>query len=128
MSGNDLILLVFYVNDILFIGSLVKLIFSIKAILETTFEMNTLGNGSIVLYLKAQLVQVPQGIFMTQRSSCKQTMEPFNMIHTHAVKTPMVERPRLFNDMKEELVDATLCWSTMSNYSIRLSHVLTSRT
>jgi hypothetical protein len=88
------------VDDILLIGSSIDFIFSTKDLLEQTFEMSDIGDGTVALYLKAECVQVPKGIFMLQRGYCKQILETFGMLDAHAVCTPMVERPRLLTNMQ----------------------------
>jgi hypothetical protein len=105
---GHVIIIALYVDDLLITGSSLDLILSIKRQLETTFEMSDMGDGTVALYLKAECVQVPKGIFMTQRGYCKQILETFGMSHTHPVTTPMLARPKLFTNMQEDTVDPTL--------------------
>jgi hypothetical protein len=109
------------VDDILLTGSCSDLIFSTKNLLEATFEMSDIGDGTVALYLKAECVQVPAGIFMSQRGYYKQILETFGLLDTHDVSTPMVERPHLLSNMQQELVDPTL-YRSMVGKLLHLTH------
>jgi hypothetical protein len=113
--------LALYVDDILITGSSSSLIFSTKALLEATFEMSEIGDGTVALYLKAECIHVANGIFMSQRGYCHQILETFGMLDAHAVSTPMVERPRLLSNMQEDFVDPTL-YRSMVGKLLYLTH------
>jgi hypothetical protein len=99
-STTATLLLALYVDDILLTGSSISQIMSVKAHLESSFEMSELGDGIFALYLKAKLAQVPSGIFMTQRGYCRQILETFGLFAAHPVSTPMVDKPRLISNMQ----------------------------
>jgi hypothetical protein len=119
--NSDVVLLALYIDDILLTGSSSDLILSIKCQLEIHFEMSDMGDGTVALYLKVELVQVPSGIFMTQRGYCKKILETFNMLDAHGVSTPMVDRPHLLTDMQEDFVDPTL-YRSMVGKLLHLTH------
>ena len=78
--------------DVIFLTSTsIDLILAIKRLLKTTFEMSEIGDRIVALYLQAECVHVPQGIFMSQRGYCQQILELFGMQDTHLVSTPMIE-------------------------------------
>jgi hypothetical protein len=70
-STTAIILIALYVDDILLTRSSVLAITSVKDRLETSFEMSEFSDGTIALYLQAELAQVPSGIFITQRGYCR---------------------------------------------------------
>jgi hypothetical protein len=61
--------------------------------------MSEFGEGNIIVYLKAELVHIPDGIFMTQRCYVKQTLELFGLSDFHLVATLMIEKSKLTLDM-----------------------------
>jgi hypothetical protein len=68
---GHIVIIALYIDDMLFTSSSTNLIISTKCLLETNFEMSDIGDGTIVLYLKAECIHVPQGIFMPQRGYYK---------------------------------------------------------
>jgi hypothetical protein len=120
-TETTIILIALYVDDILLTGSSTSAITTVKDRLESSFEMSELSDGTIVLYLKAELVQVPSGIFMTQRGYCCQILETFGLFTAHPVSTPMVDKPRLLSNMQEDLVDPTL-YRSMVGKLLHLTH------
>jgi hypothetical protein len=118
---QDLIIIALYVDDLLLIGSSVDSILSVKQKLETTFEMSDIGDGTMALYLKAEIIEVPKGIFMTQWGYCKQILETFGMTQTTPVTTPMLAKPKLFTNMEEDTVDPTL-YRSMVGKLLYLTH------
>jgi hypothetical protein len=121
IQGDHIIILALYVDDMLLTGSSTALIMSTKKLLEENFEMSDIGDGTVAMYLKAECINLPTGIFMTQRGYCRQILELFSMLDAHAVSTPMVERPRLLTDMQEDLVDPTL-YRSMVGKLLHLNH------
>ena len=99
-EGDQTVILALYVDDILLTGSSIELILSTKSVLETTFEMSEIGDGTIALYLQVECICIPQGIFMSQRGYCRQILEQFGMMNVHQVATPMIEYPRLVSNMQ----------------------------
>jgi hypothetical protein len=99
-TNTTLIIIALYVDDILLTSSSTELIFSTKDFLEQTFEMSDIGDGTVALYLKAECIQVPDRIYISQRGYCKQILETFGMLDAHASSTPMVKRPRLLSNMQ----------------------------
>ena len=53
-KGSEVVILALYVNDILPTGSSIPLIHSTKSLLETTFEMSKIRDGTGALYLQAE--------------------------------------------------------------------------
>ena len=86
------------------LGNCLQWINWFKAQLEDMFEKSELGEGNVTLYLNAEFIQTPHGIFLTQRGYAPQTLETFNLQDTQSASTPMVERLKLKTDMNEEFV------------------------
>jgi hypothetical protein len=55
--------------------------------------MSELDEGNIIVYLKVELVYIPNGIFMALRCYVKQTLELFGLSNCHPAATPMIENP-----------------------------------
>ena len=108
-------MIVLYVDDLLLTGNNHKWIDWFQKQLEQKFEMSESGNGDVTLYLKAEYVQVREGIFMSQRGYAHQILECFDMLECQPLATPMVERPRLEPDMGEEEVDSTFYRKIVGN-------------
>ena len=119
--GHDIVLLALYVDDILLTGSSSQLCSSIKSLLETNFEMSEMSDGSVTLYLKAELLQVSSGVFIIQRGYCKQVLETFGLLNSNPISTPMAERPRLMSNMQEDSIDPTL-YRSMVGKLLHLTH------
>jgi hypothetical protein len=120
-TETAIILIALYVDDILLTRSSASAITMVKDCLESSFEMSKLSDGTIALYLKTELVQVPSGIFMIQRGYCCQILETFGLFTAHPVSTPMVDRPCLLSNMQEDLVDPTL-YRSMVGKLLHLTH------
>lgn len=83
--------------------------------------MSELENEDVTLYLKAECVQVREGIFMSQRGYPRHILECFDMLECQALATPMVERPRLEPDIGEEEVDS-IFYEKIIGKLIHLTH------
>jgi transposase InsO family protein len=106
-DGHKILVLTLYVDDLLFTGNCISWINWFKLQLESQFEMSELGEGDLTLFLKAECIKVPNGIFLTQRAYVHQVLELFGMLNCQPVNTPMLEKLKLLTDMQEEPVDPT---------------------
>jgi hypothetical protein len=120
-QGEKILLLALYVDDLLFTSNCDKWINWFKQQLESRFEMSELNEGEITLYLKAESVQVPDGIFLTQRGYAWKVLEQFEMTGCSPVSTPMVEKLKLATDMSQPYVDPTYYRSIVRSL-IQLEH------
>jgi hypothetical protein len=68
-------ILVLYVDDLLFIGSNKERITWLKLQLKNMFEMINLGN--LRLYLGVEFIKLNKGIFMTSKDYVNITLEKF---------------------------------------------------
>lgn len=80
-----------------------------------------MSDGSVTLYLKAELLQVSSGVFITQRGYCKQVLETFDLLNSNPISTPMEERPRLISNMQDDSIDPTL-YRSMVGKLLHLTH------
>lgn len=84
--------MVLYVDDLLFASNCEKWRRWFKHQFESRFEMSKMNEGEVTLYLKEKLIQVPKGIFLTQKAYAWQALVQFEMENYVAVSTPMIER------------------------------------
>jgi hypothetical protein len=64
--------------------------------------MSELGEGDLILFLKAECIKVPSGIFLTQRAYAKQVLGLFSMHDCQSIAIPMLKKLKLLTDMGEE--------------------------
>jgi hypothetical protein len=118
---GKIIVLALYVDDLLFSGNCIYWINFFKTQLESKFEMSELNEGDVIFYLRAESIQVPGGIFLTQRGYAKKLLETFGMQEYSPVSTPMVEKLKLQTDMRQPQVDPTNYRSIVDSL-IQLGH------
>ena len=75
--GNHLIILVFYVDDIILIGSDPKIITHVKSSPKQNFEMLDLGH--LHYFLGLQVLQTKEGIFLSQSKYAYDLLRHFHM-------------------------------------------------
>jgi hypothetical protein len=108
----------------MFTGNNANWISWFKTQLEKHFELSELGEGNTSVYLKTELIHIPEGIFMTQRCYVKQTLDLFGLSGCQPAITPtMVEKPKLALDTQHEYTDPTLYRSMVG----KLTHLTHSR-
>jgi hypothetical protein len=74
-ENNKIIILVLYVDELLFIGSNKEIITWLKLQLENMFEMIKLGN--LRFYLVVEFIKLNKGIFMTLKDYVTRILENF---------------------------------------------------
>lgn len=60
----------------------------------------------MIIYFKAEIIKVRQGLFMIQQNYALQVICYFNLEGCQFVSTPMVERLKLTIGMNEDTVDS----------------------
>ena len=86
-DGNDLIVLVLYVDDMLLTGSCELKIEELKADLQQAFEIKNLGHLSY--YLGIQFVSVEGGIIMHQEKYIEKLLHRFGFEDCKPISTPV---------------------------------------
>jgi hypothetical protein len=106
VEGNDLLIIVVYVDDIIFgnYSELMSKKFSIA--LQQEFEMSMLGGLS--LFLGLQIHQSERGIFISQRKYLKEILKKFGMENCAPLSTPMTTSCKLNKDDDAPKIDQTM--------------------
>ena len=86
-AGTDIILVQIYIDDIVFSSSNVKLCEDFVSAMQGEFEMSM--NGELSFFLRLQVKQSKEGIFICQSKYCKVILKKFEMEACKATTTPM---------------------------------------
>ncbi|GJW71213.1 retrovirus-related pol polyprotein from transposon TNT 1-94 [Tanacetum coccineum] len=105
-TGNDLLLVQIYVDDIIFASTNTALCNEFANLMTTKFKMSMMGQMSFFLGL--QISQSPRGIFLNQSKYASEIIKKCGLLTNDFVNTPMVEKNKLDEDLQETPVDATL--------------------
>lgn len=111
-DSNKILILLLYVDDLLFTGSCFARISWFRNQLKTRFDISPLGEGT----------RVNDGIFMSQNRYIEQCLQFFGISNSQSVTTPMVQRPQLLLEDDEE-VDPTVYRRHIGEL-IQLTHTL----
>nr|GEU79049.1 hypothetical protein [Tanacetum cinerariifolium] len=104
-TGNDLLLVQNYVDDIIFSSTNTAMCNKFANQMTTKFKMSMMGQMSIFLGL--QISQSPRGIFINQSKYTSKIVKKYGMPSSDYVDTPMVEKSKLDVDLQGKPVDAT---------------------
>jgi len=105
-EDNHQIIIVIYVDDIIFGGSKDEMCKDFANQMQTEFEMSMIGELSYFLGL--QVNQLKNGIFISQIKYVKELLKKFTMEDCKPVSTPMTIGCKLSKDDKLPLVDQTI--------------------
>ncbi|GJR04742.1 retrovirus-related pol polyprotein from transposon TNT 1-94, partial [Tanacetum coccineum] len=105
-SGNDLLLLQIYVDDIIFASTNTAMCNGFANQMTTKFKMSMTGQMSFFLGL--QISQSPKGIFINQSKYASEIIKKYGMLTSDFVDIPMVEKSKLDEDIQGKPVNATL--------------------
>jgi hypothetical protein len=83
--------------------------------------MSELGEGNLTLFLKAKCIRVSSSIFMTKKVYATQILDLFGMLFCQHVATSMLDKLKLFTNMKGEPVDPTY-YRCLVGQLIHLTH------
>jgi hypothetical protein len=119
--GENQLIVVVYVDDIIFGGSMNKMCQEFAIEMQKEFEMSMLGELSFFLGL--QISQFDKGIFISQTKYIKEMLKKFRMEDCAPVNTPMVTGCKLSKDDESLEENQTLYRSMIGN----LLYVMTSR-
>lgn len=95
--------LVVYVDDILFSGDDVSELISLRSFLDSQFKIKDLG--TLHHFWGLEISQHPQGYLMTQQKYATDLIAEFNCQHFTLVLTPLDSSSKLVLDMGEPLTD-----------------------
>jgi hypothetical protein len=101
--GNDFLLVLIYVDDIIFGGSSHSLVSSFQAMMKNEFQMSMIGE--LTFFLGIQVKQTKEGTFVHQAKYTKDLTKKFAMADGKPVSTLMSMMTALDPDEDGEVVD-----------------------
>ncbi|KAL4583270.1 hypothetical protein LXL04_007838 [Taraxacum kok-saghyz] len=104
--GDHLMMVQIYVDDIIFGSTDPKLTVEFKALMETKFEMSSMG--PINFFLGLNVVQNSAGVFINQEAFTKKLLTKFGMTGGSKAKVPMAFGTKLKPSLDEPAADQTL--------------------
>ena len=105
-SGNDLLIVQIYVDDIIFGSSNEHLCTKFSTLMKSKFEMSNLSE--LQTFLGLQIKQKPNGIFIHQSKYIKDLLKKFDMENTKPISTPMATSKLISQHDMDEFIDQTL--------------------
>ena len=92
-DGDHLMIVQIYVDDIIFGSSNPNLTIEFRKLMETKFEISSMG--PINFFLCLNIRQSQEGIFNNQKASTKTSISMFGMVGNSKMKVPMAFRTKL---------------------------------
>jgi hypothetical protein len=83
--------------------------------------MSKLNEGDIILYLRAESIQIPDGIILTQRGYAWKILKTFGMQQCSPISTSMIKKLKLKTDIDQPLVEPTN-YCSLVGLLIQLGH------
>jgi hypothetical protein len=102
-KGNDFLILLVYVDNIIFGSNNASLVQWFSYAMQSKFEMFMIGELSFFLGL--QITQRSEGIFLSQEKYLREMLKRFQMEDSTPMSTPMVTRCKLSKDDDSPDVD-----------------------
>jgi hypothetical protein len=103
LEGNDLVIVLVYVDDIIFGSNNASLVKWVASAMQFKFEMSMIGELSFFLGL--QITQRSEGIFLSQETYLREMLKRFQMEDSKPMSTPMVTGCKLRKDDDSPDVD-----------------------
>jgi hypothetical protein len=88
IQGNDFLIVLVYVDDIIFRSNNASLVQWFASSMQSEFEMSMIGELSFFLGL--QITQRPEGIFLSREKHLKEMLKRFQLEDSTPMSTPMV--------------------------------------
>jgi uncharacterized membrane protein YciS (DUF1049 family) len=95
-EGNDLHIMLVYVDGIIFGSNNASLVQWFASAMQSEFEMSMIGELSFFLGL--QITHKYEGIFLSQKKYLREMLKRFQMEDSKPMSTPMVTRCKLIKD------------------------------
>nr|GEZ30461.1 copia protein [Tanacetum cinerariifolium]GEZ30480.1 copia protein [Tanacetum cinerariifolium] len=132
-NRNDLLLVLIYVDDIIFAASTPEICDLFAKITCSKFKMAMMGK--ISFFLGLQISQSPRGIFINQSKYALESFKKYNFESCDPVDTPMVNKSKLDEDKEGKVVDpshyrgmiGTLIYLTASRPDLQFSICMCAR-
>ena len=120
-EGDDLLIVLVYVDDIIFGCTNNSSVKWFANSMQSVFEMSMIGELSYFLGL--QISQKPEGLFLSQEKYLKEMLKKFQMEDSNPVSTPIVSGCKLSKDDASSEVDQKMYRSMIGS----LLYITTSR-
>src|SRR5581483_11955252 len=102
-SGNDLIIVQIYVDDIIFASTKPELCKEFEHTMKSQFQMSMMGE--LTFFLGLQVRQRPDGIFINQSKYVHDLLKRFDVVGSNSVATPMSRSYQMDADLSGKPVD-----------------------
>lgn len=93
--GDNFIILLMYVDDILIVGLDSMMISNLKKDLFTLFDMKDLGPAKQILGMEIARDRKAKKLWLSQEKYIERVLERFNMKHAKPVSTPLASHFKL---------------------------------
>jgi FtsZ-interacting cell division protein YlmF len=120
-EGDDLLIVLVYVDDIIFGSNNASLVQWFASAMQSEFEMSMIGELSFFLGL--QITQRSEGLFLSQEKYLREMLKRFQMEDSTPMSTPMVTGCKLSKDDDSPDVDQSSYRSMIGS----LLYITTSR-
>ncbi|GLJ07859.1 hypothetical protein SUGI_0075700 [Cryptomeria japonica] len=105
-GGNHMIIVVVYIDEIVFGGNKDTLCKEFADQMQSEFEMSMLGE--LTYFLGLQILQQDKGIFISQIKYAKEMLNKFQLEYCKPVSTPMATDSKLSKNDESPVVDQNL--------------------
>ncbi|KAL4310065.1 hypothetical protein GQ457_01G025390 [Hibiscus cannabinus] len=105
-SGDTLVALIVYVDDIILAGKDLKLLAEVQTFLQSHFKLKDLGN--LKYFLGFEVARNKSGISLSQRQYALQLLEDTGSLAKKPVQTPIASPHKLSKDQGQLLADPQL--------------------
>ncbi|KAJ9536116.1 hypothetical protein OSB04_un000710 [Centaurea solstitialis] len=102
-SGDDLIIVQIYVDDIIFASTRPELCKEFEHTMKSQFQMSMMGE--LTFFLGLQVSQYPEGIFINQSKYVHDLLKRFDVVGSNSAATPMSRSFQMDADLSGKPVD-----------------------
>jgi transposase InsO family protein len=105
-DGGKILIVSLYVDDLIFTSTDESMFVKFRNSMKLEFDMIDLGK--MKYFLGVEVLQNPDGIYISQRKYAIEVLERFRMEKSNSVKNPIVPGVRLMKDEEGAKVNATM--------------------
>ncbi|KAJ9558624.1 hypothetical protein OSB04_013238 [Centaurea solstitialis] len=102
-TGDDLIIVQIYVDDIIFASTKPELCTEFEHTMKSQFQMSMMGE--LTFFLGLQVRQCPEGIFINQSKYVHDLLKRFDVVGSNSAATPMSRSFQMDADLSGKPVD-----------------------
>ena len=104
-QGTDILIVMLYVDDIIFAGSCENMVEAFKNDMTKKYEMSDMG--LLRHFLGMEIYQDKENIFICQRNYAEKILKTFGMFECNPAPTPLVMGEKLYKKDGGNFVDST---------------------